>query len=137
MNYDLFDNRDLYQAQQCLSLREHPFNLKGGRLWFFSESKYIFSLRRKFVVTTLFFFYENNIFISAHFRDRIFFSIKFADRIFFPKKTIAPTLPPPLQVKWMFPDSNAKYLFLKDVYRSGKKHLYILQKYMNHNMNYW
>ena len=66
-----------------IELREHPFNLKGGGLWFFSELKKI----------------DNRIFFSAHFTDRIFFSIKFADRIFPPKKTIAP----PLQVKWMFP----------------------------------
>ena len=53
-----------------VSFWEHPFNLKGGGgcLWFFSESKYFFSLRCR----DIFFFYKKNIFkVSSAFR--IFF----------------------------------------------------------------
>ena len=46
--------------------RKHPFKLKGG-LWFFSESKYFFSLR------------SDNIFFSK----KIFFKPQSANRIFF------------------------------------------------------
>ena len=52
--------------EYCYSIREHPFNFKGGGgLWFFFGVKiFFFAAQQNFfsrqVVATLFFFYKNN-----------------------------------------------------------------------------
>ena len=104
-------NRNTY------TLRDRPYNLKGGGLWFFvsfrnffsdNTSQNIFFCRSK----REFFFHNSTLgymtktrnqifFFFLHQNQNIFFSNIGNQNIFLEKKTITP--PPPLQVKWSFP----------------------------------
>ena len=76
--------------------------LKGGGLWFFSESKLLFQFFFRDNLSQHYFFSTKTVFFKAQTANRIFFLPIFADRNLFPKKNYSP--PPPLQVKWMFPN---------------------------------
>ena len=101
-------------------LRAHPFNLKGGwgELWVFSESNLFFRFaaqqKKKFATNChdIIFFLQNQYFLRhkvlteylfLHISETyIFFQSNLPTEIFFFSKNIDP--PPPLQVKWMFPN---------------------------------
>ena len=86
---------------QLITIRENPFNLKGGTIVFFGVKIFFFASQRsrnvfsRQVVSTLFFFYKNNIFCPFQ-----------RQNFFLPKK---PQPPPPLQIKWMFPQYMYMY----------------------------
>ena len=98
-----------------LLVRDRPFNLKGGGLWFFVSFRNFFSDNTRvriyfFCRTKREFFFQNltlgymtkilnpiNSFSST--KIRIFFSATLGIRIFFLEKNHNP----PLQVKWSFP----------------------------------
>jgi hypothetical protein len=104
----------------CKTLRNRPFNLKGG-LWFFvsfriffsdnTKSSNIFFCRAKreicsqnltlgYMTKTL-----NHIILFSSTKIRIFFSATLGIRIFFLEKNHNP----PLQVKWLFPKYSFRY----------------------------
>ena len=77
--------------------RDHPFNLKcGGGGYGFIRSRNIFPQRNTFCLDIIYFFYENkffsgikcfqNIFFSAHVRNRTIFPLKLLTEIVFPQK---------------------------------------------------
>ena len=88
-----------------ISIREHPFNVKGGGGMVFVWVNFVFApqririyFSRKFV-ETLFIFYDNKFFKGIKwFQNKIFHQICWQKNDF-PKKSIAP----PFQVKGMFP----------------------------------
>ena len=89
------------------NLRDRPFNLKGGRLWFFVSFKKKFSDNTRVRIFIFFcrakreFFFKNltlgymtktlnQIIFFSSTKIRIFFSATLGIRIFFQKKTITP-----------------------------------------------
>ena len=101
-------------------IRDRPFNLKGGGLWFFVSFRMFFSDKtrvRIFFFVAIYFpefnirLYDKNsesdYFFFLHQNQNISFSNIGNQNIFFRKKTITP-----LQVKWSFPNHYATSFFL-------------------------
>ena len=131
----------MYYNKLWLTLRDRPFNLKGG-LWFFVSFRIFFSDNTRVRIFIFLshkariFFSEFNIrlydknsesdyfFFSAT-KIRIFFSATLGIRIFFLEKNHNP----PLRVKWSFPKVKLGTL----VTLESEKHLiHIFLQYENH-----
>ena len=102
------------------TLRDHPFNLKGGGggYGFFSDSKYFVSLRGavEFFFCDIIFFYKNNVFLRHKVLSEYLFTSKLPTEILFQRKPHIPPPPPfPLQVKWWSGGSNG-FLFSHNDY---------------------
>jgi hypothetical protein len=104
-----------YNLRNSHNIRDRPFNLKGGGLWFFVSFRIFFSDNTRvriffFVAQSAKYFSRFNIrlydknsesdyFFFLHQNQSIFFSNIGNQIIFFRKKPY----PPPFQVKWSFP----------------------------------
>ena len=81
----------------CSSLRDRPFNLKGG-LWFFVPFRIFFSDNTR--VRILILFQNLTLCYMTKTLNQIFFFLHQNQNIFLEKNH---TPPPPLQAKWSFP----------------------------------
>ena len=129
-------------------LRDRPFNLKGG-LWFFVSFRIIFFDSTNYFFSTARIFFpgynirlydknsESDFFFFPQPKSEYFFQQHWESEYFFRKKTYPPS-PPPLQVKWSFPNHNvclyywlyhsSKVRYLNKTFRPTMKNHHLLIK---------